>query len=72
MLTIIARLLDVKKSGVKESVFKALEPVGNERRTGASQHRFLGLKLNNSEAQWFRAYKEFFFPSSVSILKLFA
>lgn len=41
--------------------------MANSDRSGAP-HRFLGLKLNN-DAQWFRNYKEFFFPSSVSSIE---
>lgn len=46
-----------------------LEPVdiADRMRSGAGgNHRFLGLRLNTAEAQWFRAFKEFFFPSTVS------
>jgi hypothetical protein len=50
-------LADAKKSGVKESVFKALEPVSPADRAkgGGGGHRFLGKKV-----EWFRTYKEFF------------
>jgi hypothetical protein len=52
-------LSDAKKSGVKESVFKALEPVGQTDRSkgGGSGHRFLGFGKTDS---WFRVHKEFF------------
>lgn len=52
---------DAKKSGVKESVFKALEPVSNAERArggGGGGHRFLGL--GGGRPEWFRTYKEFF------------
>ncbi|GAA6044243.1 hypothetical protein JCM8097_002194 [Rhodosporidiobolus ruineniae] len=56
-----------KKSGVKESVFKALEPVSPSERArggGGGGHRgFLGL---GSRPEWFRTYKEFFMPSLVT------
>ncbi|GAA5849156.1 hypothetical protein JCM9279_005806 [Rhodotorula babjevae] len=56
-----------KKSGVKESVFKALEPVSNAERArggGGGGHRFLGL--GGGRPEWFRTYKEFFMPSLVT------
>ncbi|BGP36192.1 Rho guanine nucleotide exchange factor [Rhodotorula kratochvilovae] len=56
-----------KKSGVKESVFKALEPVSQAERARAGAgagHRFLGL--GNARPEWFRTYKEFFMPSLVT------
>ncbi|GAA5999985.1 uncharacterized protein JCM10292_003567 [Rhodotorula paludigena] len=56
-----------KKSGVKESVFKALEPVSQAERTrtgGGAGHRFLGL--GGGRPEWFRTYKEFFMPSLVT------
>lgn len=52
----------VKKSGVKESVFNALEPVSLADRTRAGTgSRFLGLR---SKPESFRTYKDFFIPSS--------
>ncbi|GAA5885505.1 hypothetical protein JCM16303_002232 [Sporobolomyces ruberrimus] len=58
-----------KKSGVKESVFKALEPVSqNDRAKGGSGgHRFLGFGTGRPE--WFRVHKEFFMPSLVTSLQ---
>ncbi|GAA6024340.1 hypothetical protein JCM11491_000383 [Sporobolomyces phaffii] len=58
-----------KKSGVKESVFKALEPVSqNDRaKAGSSGHRFLGFGTQRPE--WFRVHKEFFMPSLVTSLQ---
>ncbi|GAA5923419.1 uncharacterized protein JCM15063_003641 [Sporobolomyces koalae] len=58
-----------KKSGVKESVFKALEPVNqNDRTKGASGgHRFLGF--GSGRPEWFRVHKEFFVPSLVTSLQ---
>ncbi|BGP04378.1 Rho guanine nucleotide exchange factor [Rhodotorula toruloides] len=54
-----------KKSGVKESVFKALEPVGqDERKRTGGGGRFLGL--GSGRPEWFRTYKEFFMPSLVT------
>ncbi|GAA5941175.1 hypothetical protein JCM10213_007445 [Rhodosporidiobolus nylandii] len=56
-----------KKSGVKESVFKALEPVSQADRArggGGAGHRFLGL--GSGRPEWFRTYKEFFMPSLVT------
>ncbi|GAA5909349.1 hypothetical protein JCM6882_000959 [Rhodosporidiobolus microsporus] len=56
-----------KKSGVKESVFKALEPVSQAERArggGGGGHRFLGL--GGGRPEWFRTYKEFFMPSLVT------
>ncbi|GAA5841736.1 hypothetical protein JCM11251_007070 [Rhodosporidiobolus azoricus] len=56
-----------KKSGVKESVFKALEPVSQAERArsgGGGGHRFLGL--GSGRPEWFRTYKEFFMPSLVT------
>ncbi|GAA5824608.1 hypothetical protein JCM3770_006692, partial [Rhodotorula araucariae] len=56
-----------KKSGVKESVFKALEPVSQAERARAGAgagHRFLGL--GTARPEWFRTYKEFFMPSLVT------
>ncbi|BGP21292.1 Rho guanine nucleotide exchange factor [Rhodotorula toruloides] len=54
-----------KKSGVKESVFKALEPVGqDERKRPGGGGRFLGL--GSGRPEWFRTYKEFFMPSLVT------
>ncbi|GAA6008068.1 hypothetical protein JCM10207_007016 [Rhodosporidiobolus poonsookiae] len=55
-----------KKSGVKESVFKALEPVNHAEKgaRGGGGHRFLGL--GSSRPEWFRTYKEFFMPSLVT------
>ena len=53
------RLSDAKKSGVKESVFKALEPVSQNDRAkgGTGGHRFLSFTKSES---WFRVHKEFF------------
>ncbi|GAA5983657.1 hypothetical protein JCM5350_000658 [Sporobolomyces pararoseus] len=58
-----------KKSGVKESVFKALEPVSQNDRAkgGSSGHRFLGFGTGRPE--WFRVHKEFFMPSLVTSLQ---
>ncbi|GAA5879401.1 hypothetical protein JCM1840_006035 [Sporobolomyces johnsonii] len=60
-----------KKSGVKESVFKALEPVSQSDRAkggGGSGHRgFLGF--GSGRPEWFRTYKEFFMPSLVTSLQ---
>ncbi|GAA6062754.1 hypothetical protein JCM10212_005550 [Sporobolomyces blumeae] len=58
-----------KKSGVKESVFKALEPVSqNDRAKGGSGgHRFLGFGTGRPE--WFRVHKEFFMPSLVTSIQ---
>ncbi|BGO99068.1 Rho guanyl-nucleotide exchange factor [Rhodotorula toruloides] len=54
-----------KKSGVKESVFKALEPVGqDERKRTGGGGRFLGL--GSGRPEWFRTYTEFFMPSLVT------
>ncbi|KAK4055074.1 Rho guanine nucleotide exchange factor [Microbotryomycetes sp. JL201] len=59
---------DAKRSGVKESVFKALEPVSptDKAKTGAA-HRFLGF--GKSSTDWFRAHKEFFMPTQVTCLQ---
>lgn len=55
---------DAKKSGVKESVFKALEPVSQaDRSKGGGGHRFLNFGKNSPD--WFRAHKEFFMPTLV-------
>ncbi|KAL8293744.1 hypothetical protein RQP46_000445 [Phenoliferia psychrophenolica] len=55
----------VKKSGVKESVFKALEPVSTADRTrAAGRHGFLGIGASKNP-EWFRTYKDFFLPSFV-------
>lgn len=57
--TLTRRATDAKKSGVKESVFKALEPVGqDERKRPGGGGRFLGL--GSGRPEWFRTYKEFF------------
>lgn len=62
---ICCHLTDAKKSGVKESVFKALEPVTqNDRSKTGPGHRFLGF--GKSSPDWFRAHKEFFMPTLVS------
>ncbi|KAM0793630.1 hypothetical protein ACM66B_001062 [Microbotryomycetes sp. NB124-2] len=57
-----------KRSGVKESVFKALEPISpiEKAKTGAA-HRFLGF--GKSSTEWFRAHKEFFMPTQVTSLQ---
>lgn len=54
---------DAKKSGVKESVFKALEPVTHNDRAKPGNHRFLGF--GKASPDWFRAHKEFFMPTLV-------
>ncbi|ORY90211.1 CNH domain-domain-containing protein [Leucosporidium creatinivorum] len=58
-----------KKSGVKESVFKALEPVSQSDRSakGGGAHRFLGF--TKSSPDWFRAHKEFFMPTLVTSIQ---
>ncbi|KAK4698467.1 RHO1 GDP-GTP exchange protein 1/2, partial [Phenoliferia sp. Uapishka_3] len=51
----------VKKSGVKESVFKALEPVSTTDRTkAAGKHGFLGMGASKNP-EWFRTYKVYSF-----------
>lgn len=62
-----ARNADAKRSGVKESVFKALEPVAQADRPKAGGHRFLGFGKSSNE--WFRAHKEFFMPTQVTSLQ---
>ncbi|KAM0753197.1 hypothetical protein T439DRAFT_378904 [Meredithblackwellia eburnea MCA 4105] len=55
----------VKKSGVKESVFKALEPVSiAERNRAAGKHGLFGIG-SSKNPEWFRTYKDFFLPSFV-------
>ncbi|KAI8457720.1 CNH domain-containing protein, partial [Phakopsora pachyrhizi] len=52
----------VKKGGVNQTVFKALEPVKNvEKSKTTSSRGFFGLSGQKSES--FRGYKEFFVPS---------
>ncbi|KAI7943871.1 hypothetical protein MJO28_011399 [Puccinia striiformis f. sp. tritici] len=52
----------VKKGGVNQTVFKALEPVRNSEQNQVSNRRgFFGLGGHRSES--FRGYKEFFVPS---------
>ena len=61
---------DAKKSGVKESVFKALEPVRQSERQrgpGAGSHGWLRLRPDKPE--FFRNYKEFFIPTMVTSLQ---
>ncbi|KAK4052857.1 Rho guanine nucleotide exchange factor [Microbotryomycetes sp. JL221] len=57
-----------KRSGVKESVFKALEPISpSDRSKSGGGHRFLGF--GKSSPEWFRADKEFFMPTQVTSLQ---
>lgn len=69
--------IDAKKSGVKESVFKALEPVSpSERRTGSSNKsnnahgsNWLTKMGQSNKPEMFRNYKDFFIPSLVTGLQ---
>lgn len=52
----------VKKGGVNQTVFKALEPVRNSENAQVTSRRgFFGIGGNRSDS--FRGYKEFFVPS---------
>ncbi|KAI5480823.1 Rho guanyl-nucleotide exchange factor [Pseudohyphozyma bogoriensis] len=55
----------VKRGGVKESVFKALEPVSAADRASAAGHRFRPFG-GNKQPEWFRTYKDFFLPTMVN------
>ncbi|PLW29207.1 hypothetical protein PCASD_14619 [Puccinia coronata f. sp. avenae] len=51
----------VKKGGVNQTVFKALEPVRNSENAPVAKRGLFGIGGNRSDS--FRGYKEFFVPS---------
>ncbi|SCV68292.1 BQ2448_413 [Microbotryum intermedium] len=62
-------IIYAKKGGVKESIFKALEPVNHSTKGGGGGASHKLFSFGSSKTESFKSYKDFFIPAFVSGLQ---
>ncbi|SGZ29448.1 BQ5605_C056g12663 [Microbotryum silenes-dioicae] len=62
-------IIYAKKGGVKESIFKALEPVNHSHKGGGGGAGHKLFSFGSSKTESFKSYKDFFIPALVSGLQ---